>query len=63
MGEARPLNLLNIAAWLIFACLHLNPFCLRLGDRAQLHASSLHVCTCKGKDKKLANKKWKEKDA
>ena len=23
--------------------------------------SSLHVCTCKGKDKKLANKQWKEK--
>ena len=34
VGEARPLNLLNIAAWLIFACVHLNPFCLRLGDRA-----------------------------
>ena len=34
MGEARPLNLLNMAAWLILTCLHLHPFCLRLGDRA-----------------------------
>ena len=33
MGEARPLNLLNIAVWLIYACLHPSPFCLRLGDR------------------------------
>ena len=38
MGEARPLNLLNIA----------------------LHVSSLHVCTCKGKDKKPTDKQWKE---
>ena len=26
-----------------------------------LHASSLHMCTCKGKDKKPTNKQWKEK--
>ena len=34
MGEARPLNLPNIATWLISTCLHLHPFCLCLGDRA-----------------------------
>ena len=34
MGEARTLNLRNIAAWLIFTCLHLHPFCLCLGDHA-----------------------------
>ena len=34
MGEARPLKLLNIAAWLISTCLRLRSFCLRLGDRA-----------------------------
>ena len=34
MGEARPLNLLNIATWLISTCLHPRPFCLRLGHRA-----------------------------
>ena len=34
MGETRPLKLLNIATWLISTCLHLHPFCLRLGDRA-----------------------------
>ena len=34
IGEARPLKLLNIAVWLISTCLHLRPFCLRLGDRA-----------------------------
>ena len=34
MGEARPLNLLATAAWLISTCLHPRPFCLRLGDRA-----------------------------
>ena len=34
MGEARPLNLLNIAAWLISTCLHPHPFCLCLGDHA-----------------------------
>ena len=33
MGEARPLNLLNITAWLISTCSHPRPFCLRLGDR------------------------------
>ena len=33
MGEARPLNLLNIAAWLISTCLHPRPFfCLSLGN-------------------------------
>ena len=34
MGEARPLNLLNIAAWLISTCSHPHPFCLRLGNHA-----------------------------
>ena len=34
MRDARPLNLLNMAAWLISICLHPHPFCLRLGDRA-----------------------------
>ena len=34
MGEARPLNLLNIAAWLISTCSHPRPLCLRLEDRA-----------------------------
>ena len=34
MGEALPLNLLNIAARPIFACSHPHPFCLRLGDHA-----------------------------
>ena len=34
MGEARPLNLLTIAAWLTSTCLHPCPFCLRLGNRA-----------------------------
>ena len=34
MGEARPLNLLNITAWLISACSHPRPFCLHLGDHA-----------------------------
>ena len=33
MGEARPLNLLNIATWLISICSHPCPFCLHLGDR------------------------------
>ena len=33
-GEARPLNLLNIAAWLVSTCLHPCPLCLGLGDRA-----------------------------
>ena len=39
MGEARPLNLLNMTAWLILTCLHRCPFCLRLGD----HALALYV--------------------
>ena len=34
MGEARPLNLLNAATWLISTCLHPRPFRLRLGDCA-----------------------------
>ena len=34
MREAKPLNLLNIAAWLISTCSHARPFCLHLGDRA-----------------------------
>ena len=34
MGEARPLNLLNISTWLTSTCSHLRPFCLRLGDHA-----------------------------
>ena len=34
MGEARPLNLLNITIWLISTCLHPHPFCLYLGNRA-----------------------------
>ena len=34
MGEARPLNLLNMAAWLISICLHPHPFCLRQIGRA-----------------------------
>ena len=34
MGKAKPLNLLNIIAWLISTCSHPCPFCLRLGDRA-----------------------------
>ena len=34
MGETRPLNLLNIAAWLISTRLHPRPFFLGLGDRA-----------------------------
>ena len=34
IGEARPLKLLNISAWLISTCLRLRPFCLRLGDHA-----------------------------
>ena len=34
MREAKPLNLLNIAAWLISTCSHPRPFCLHLGDRA-----------------------------
>ena len=34
MGEARPLNLLNMAAWLISTSLYPRPFCLHLGDRA-----------------------------
>ena len=34
MGEATPLNLLNIAAWLISTCSHPRPFCLCLGDWA-----------------------------
>ena len=34
MAEARPLNLLNIAAWLISTCSHPRPFCLCLGDHA-----------------------------
>ena len=47
MGEARPLNLLNIAD-AFFACAWETMPCL--------HASTLHVCTCKGKDKKPADK-------
>ena len=34
MGEARPLNLLNIAAWLMSTCSHPHLFCLRSGDHA-----------------------------
>ena len=34
MGEARPLNLLNIATWLISTCSHPHPFCLHLRDCA-----------------------------
>ena len=34
MEEARPLNLLNIAAWLISTCSHPRPLCLHLGDCA-----------------------------
>ena len=61
MGEARPLNLLNIAAWLISICLYFSPFCLRLGDRALAPCVLARVCTCKGKDKKPTDKQWKEK--
>ena len=43
MGEARPLNLLNMAAWLISTCLHPHPFCLHLGDYA-LAPSVLAPC-------------------
>ena len=34
MGKARLLKLLNIVAWLISACSHPRPFCLRLGNPA-----------------------------
>ena len=34
MGEAKPLNPLNIATWLISTCSNPCPFCLCLGDRA-----------------------------
>ena len=34
MGEAGPLNLLNIATWLVYTCSHPRSFCLHLGDRA-----------------------------
>ena len=43
MGEARLLNLLNIATWLISTCSHPYPFSLRLGDRA-LAPSVLAPC-------------------
>ena len=47
MGEARPLNLLNTAVWLISICSHPCPFCLRLGDSALAPC----VCTCEGKNR------------
>ena len=34
MGKAKPLNLLNTAAWLMLICSHPRLFHLRLGDRA-----------------------------
>ena len=34
MGGARPLKLLNIAAWFTSTCLRLRLFCLRLEDHA-----------------------------
>ena len=61
MGEARPLNLLNIATWFISTCLHPCLFACTQETVPQLHAPSLYMCTCKGKDKKLADKRWKEK--
>ena len=34
MGEASPLQRLNIVAWLISTCLVPSPLCLHLGERA-----------------------------
>ena len=62
MGEARSLNLLNITAWLISTRPYPLPFCLHQVDRALAPCILAPcVCTCKGKDKKLADKQWKEK--
>ena len=60
MGEARPLNLLNITAWLISTCSHPRPFfLLALGKPCP--SSMCPRSMCKGKDKKPVDKQWKEK--
>ena len=60
MGEARPLNLLNITAWLISTYLHPRPFfLLALGKPCP--SSMCPRSMCKGKDKKPVDKQWKEK--
>ena len=62
MGEARPLNLLNIAVWLISPCLH-PPFCLRLGDHAVAPCVLAH-CVYMQRQRQETNRKAMEgKDA
>ena len=53
MGEARPLKLPIQPIFTFFACVW--------ETMPQLHAFLLHMCTCKGKDKKPIDKQWKEK--
>ena len=61
MGEARPLKLQNIAAWLISTCLHICPFCLCLGDHA-LVPCVLTPCAYMQRQRwELVDKQWKEK--
>ena len=56
----EPLNLLNIAAWLITTCLRLRPFCLSLEDHA-LALCVLAPCVyIQRQRQEPADKQWKE---
>ena len=61
MGEARPLKLRNIAAWLISTCLHLRPFYLCLGDHALVPCVLAPCAYIQRQRRELADKQWKEK--
>ena len=63
MGEARPLNLLNIAVWLISPCLHPRPFCLRLGDRAVAPSVLAHCVYMQRQRQETSRKAMEGKDA
>ena len=62
-GENKPLNLLNITAWLISTCLRVHPFYLRLGDYA-LASSVLAPCVYMQRQRQDTNRQAMEgKDA
>ena len=63
MGEARPLKLLNVAAWLISTCLCLLPFCLHLGDRALAQCILTLYVYMQRQKQETSKQAMKEKDA